>query len=87
MQTFSTMLGVRAAGRLAIAVSALAGIAFSLTALWVGKAAFVAFLANLIYFGAVYYRIRSKNYFIALKYEMLLDLNFVLFAAIYFTTS
>jgi len=87
MQTFSTMLGVRAAGRIAIAVSALAGIAFSLTALWVGKAAFVAFLANLIYFGAVYYRIRSKNYFIALKYEMLLDLNFVLFAAIYFTTS
>ena len=87
MQTFSTMLGVRAAGRIAIAVSALAGIAFSLTALWVGKAAFVAFLANLIYFGAVYYRIRSKNYFIALKYEMLLDLNFVLFSAIYFITS
>lgn len=84
MHTFSTMLGVATAGRIALAVSALAGIVYSLVALAAGREVFIAFLLNLAYFAAVYYRIRSKNYFIALKYEMLLDLNFVLFAALYF---
>jgi hypothetical protein len=84
MQTFSTILGVRSAGRIAIAVSAAAGAVFTVTALSGGKEPFLVFLANLAYFAAVYFRIRSKNYFIALKYEMLLELNFVLFAALYF---
>ncbi|HSV98208.1 MAG TPA: 4-hydroxy-3-methylbut-2-enyl diphosphate reductase [Spirochaetota bacterium] len=84
MQTFSTMLGVQSAGRIAIAVSAAAGAVFTAIALSTGKALFLVFLVNLAYFAAVYLRIRSKNYFIALKYEMLLDLNFVLFAALYF---
>jgi (E)-4-hydroxy-3-methyl-but-2-enyl pyrophosphate reductase len=84
MQTFSTMLGVQSAGRIAIAVSVAAGAVFAAFTLATGKALFLVFLANLAYFTAVYFRIRSKDYFIALKYEMLLDFNFVLFAALYF---
>ncbi len=84
MKTFSTMLGVASAGRIAMAVSAAAGVVFALIAPAVGRELYLVFLINLAYFATVFYRIRSANYFIALKYEMLLDLNFVMFAAFYF---
>ena len=83
-QSLPTMLGMRKTGRLYYSIILTVTVIFALLSIFEGRYRFLIFLLVLFYFGFVYTVIVHKNYYVALKYEMLADMNFLLFIALYF---
>ena len=86
-QTLPTMMGPRKTRTLAVIMAALALAAYASITIWRGEYIFLAFVLNVLFFGLVYYDINSRHYTIALRHEMLLDLNFLIFIGMFFAVS
>jgi 4-hydroxybenzoate polyprenyltransferase len=83
-QTLPTMLGIKKTKTLTFIIAVAAAALFSTFTLAEGEFIYLIFLLNLLYFAGVLWKVVSKNYFVALKYEVFVDFNLVLFIGFYF---
>ncbi len=83
-QTLPTMLGIKRTEIATWVIASLSAVIFGTCTLLRGEYIYLLFLLNLLYPGIVYNRISVKNNLVGLKNEVLLDVNFILFVAVYF---
>mgnify|MGYP002153772711 CR=1 FL=1 len=81
-QTLPATIGPHRTKVIGLVVMAAASIPYAAFTMTRGAPIDLVFLAGLAYMGCLFVHIPSRSYFFALKYEFLVDFNFVLFIAL-----
>ncbi len=83
-ETLPTWIGIEKISTVAVflGISALAG--FTLTTVLSGKPLFMVFFFNIAYFLILLFKIKNLDCLISVKYELLVDLNYILLIAIWY---
>ena len=83
-ETLPVLIGTRSVTRVSVMVALLGMIAYGLITASLELWPFLILIINTAYFLSLMYIINRLNYFISLKYELLVDLNFILLIVFYF---
>lgn len=81
-QTLPVTIGPRQTQRLGAIIVVATSLLYAALVLARGAPIYLYFLVNLVYLGILFVRFPSKSYFFALKYEFIVDFNFVVFVAL-----
>jgi (E)-4-hydroxy-3-methyl-but-2-enyl pyrophosphate reductase len=84
-ETLPLWMGTRMLWAASIAVSAAGVLVYGYVTVVCYDPYFLLFILNILYFLAIMYVVRNLNYIITLKYELLVDMNFILMVLLYFS--
>ncbi len=82
-ETLPTLIGVKKTEVFVLLIVLASALLFAWQAIQRAGYLHLLYLAVMLYMVLVFLKISSKNYFISLKYELILDANFILFIALY----
>lgn len=82
-ETLPTLIGVKKTELFVLLLALLSSLLFASQVIPRGGYLYLLYLASMLYTLLVFLKISSKNYFIALKYELILDFNFIIFITLY----
>jgi 4-hydroxy-3-methylbut-2-enyl diphosphate reductase len=83
-ETLPVLIGTRTISVISVIISVLGMLIFGTVTVSMKLWPFLLLMINTAYFMLLMYIIKSLNYFISLKYELLVDLNFILLIVFYF---
>ena len=76
--TLPTWLGIKNVTVLAYALMAAGSLFFIIVSITIGKPVFLLLLLNIIYYAVLLNKIRKKDYLISLRYEYIIDFNYII---------
>ena len=82
-ETLPTLIGVKKTEVFVLLIVLASALLFAWQTIQRAGYLHLLYLAAMLYMVLVFLKISSKNYFISLKYELILDANFILFIALY----
>lgn len=83
-ETLPVLIGSRAIRRISLIISATALALFGIVTLLFNDPVYLVLTASIIYYVILVYLVQKLNYFISLKYELLVDLNLAFVVLCYF---
>ncbi len=82
--TLATWLGIKKTFILVASVAFFIIIFFSITAVYSGQISFLFLLLAIAYYLVIFYKIIKTDYFISLKYEFIIEANYLILLILYF---
>ena len=82
--TLATWLGIKKTSVLVTAATVFIIIFFSIAAVYSGQINFLALLLAIGYYLVIFYKIIKTDYFISLKYEFIIEANYLILLILYF---
>jgi 4-hydroxybenzoate polyprenyltransferase len=83
-ETLPTWLGVKNVAVLTYIITAIGTLFFTIVSITAGKTIFLALLLCIIYYVLLLNKIRKTDYLISLRYEVLIDFNYIILISLFF---